>query len=315
MEIISLFTIITIVLSVTLTSVGVGIGESFTSIAAIKSINIQPKAASDINRTSIFGMALTETSAILALVIAIMLIINTTNYGYYASLSYLGIAFALSISGATIGIVSAMPASAACFAIARQPFFASNILNVMLLTISFIQTPIIFGFIVALLINYQLTSCITLGDSLRLISAGICIGLGSVGPTIGLAKFAKSASESLGLNRYSYDKVLTFTFLSEALIETPVVFALVTSLLLLTISVPTTFKGLIVLAAALCVGLGNVAPGISSGHTASSACLQIAKDTELYPIISKTSMLAQGLIDSMTIYCWMVSLLLIFFAG
>lgn len=309
------FTVVSIALAVSMTSIGVGIGESLTSIAAIKAINIQPKAAPEINKISVLGMALTETSAVLALVMAIMLILGSKNLSFYSDLSRLGIAFAISFSGAAIGIASSMPAKAACLSIARQPFFSNKILNIMLLTISFIQTPIVFGFIVALFINYQAASCASLGESLRLIAAGISIGLGSIGPTLGLAYFAKSANEGLGVNRDSYDKVLTFTFLSEALIETPVVFALVTSLLLLTNSAPSTFKGLIFLAGALCVGIGNSAPGISSGQTASSACTQIAINPNLYSVVSKTSMLAQGLIDSMTIYCWIVSLLLIFFAG
>lgn len=314
-EAISLFTILAITLAVSLTSIGVGIGESLTSIAAIKSIYIQPKAASDINTVSVLGMALTETSAILALVIAIVLFFGTNSLNFYADLSKLGVALAISISGTAIGIASYLPASAACFAVARQPFFSSKILNIMLLTISFIQTPIVFGFIVALFINYQSSSCTTLGDSLRLISAGLAIGLGSVGPTLGLACFAKSANEGLGKNRDAYDKIITFTFLSEALIETPVIFALVTSLMLLTTDAPTTLKGLTLIAASLAIGLGNSAPGIASGQTASAACEQIAINPNVYSIIAKTSMLAQGLIDSMTIYCWIVALLLIFFAG
>lgn len=310
------FTILSLVLAVALTSVGVGIGESLTSIAALKAINIQPKASNDINKLSILGMALTETSAVLALVIAIMLIISKpTSLNYYADLSRLGIAFAISFSGTAIGMASSLPAKAACLAVARQPFFANKILNIMLLTIAFIQTPVIFGFIISFFINYQANDCTTLGEALRVIASGISIGLGSIGPTLGLAYFAKSACEGLGINRDSYEKVMTFTFVSEALIETPVVFSLVTALLILTSSAPTTLHGLAFLASGLCVGIGNSAPGISSGQTAASACEQIAIKPELYSVLSKTSVLAQGLIDSMTIYCWIVSLILIFFAG
>ena len=310
-----IFTVITVALAIALTSIGVGVGESLISIAALKAMNIQPKAISDINRLSVLGMALTETSAVLALVISVMLLLAPSSGNYFTSLSNLGIAFALSFSGTTIGIASAFPARAACFSAARQPFFVSKILNMMLLTTSFIQTPIIFGFIVAIIINYQAPSSESLADSLRLIASGISIGLGSIGPTIGLSKFAESANKGLGFNRHSYDKLLIFTFLSEALIETPVVFALVTSLLLLAIPAPSIFKGLIFIAAALCVGIGNSAPGISSGETASAACTQIAINQDVYPVITKTSMLAQGFIDSMTIYCWIISFLLMFFAS
>ena len=74
----------------------------------------------------------------------------------------LGIAFAISLSGFVLGLVSALPAQQAVLAIARQPFFSQKIFRFMLITQSIIQTPIVFGFIIAMFIKDQANPSIPL---------------------------------------------------------------------------------------------------------------------------------------------------------
>jgi len=66
------------------------------------------------------------------------------------------------------------------------------------------------------------------------------------------------------------------------------------------------------LASALCVGISNIIPGINSGRIASKACNEIALNPATYSGLSRTSMIAQGFIDSIAVYGWLISLLLIF---
>jgi F0F1-type ATP synthase membrane subunit c/vacuolar-type H+-ATPase subunit K len=309
----------TTVLVVSITGLGVGIGEGLTSVAAISAINKQPGAKAEISRVAILGMALIETAAILGLVMAIMLLWSNPNYAanpYYAGIAHLGIAFAIGLSGFTIGIVSAQPAQEACLAIARQPFMAQKILRFMMISQSIIQTPVIFGFIIAMFIKTQAALITTQQESLRLIASGLCIGLGSIGPALGLAYFAKVACQSIGINRKAYNKILSFTFISQAVIETPVIFALMVSLLLITSTTrpDKSLDGLAMISAALCIGLGTIGPGIASGRTAAAACKQIALKPELQGVISRVSMFAQGLIDTFAIYALLISAMLIMFS-
>ena len=58
-------------------------------------------------------------------------------------------------------------------------------------------------------------------DSLRLIASGLCIGIGSIGPAIGLSIFSRAALNGISRNIQAYSKLLSFTFISEAIIETP----------------------------------------------------------------------------------------------
>lgn len=308
----------TIALIVGVNSVSVGIGEGLTGVAALEAMHKQPAAQNEIVRIALIGMALIETSAILAVVLALFLFIGAPDQGIslYQAIAHVGIGFALCLAGSVVGIGASWPARKACHAVARQPFFGQKIMRIMLITQSIIQSPMIFAFIIALFINGYASSVTTLADSIKLLASGLCIGLGSIGPGIGLSLFAQAACEGIGINRRSFEKIQYFTFISEAIIETPIIFALLVALLL--VATPSIgdnmLKGVAFLSAAIAMGLGTFAPGIASGKTAAAACRQIALHPNTHAAVSRTSMLAQGLIDTCAIYALVIALLL-FFAG
>ena len=123
----------------------------------------------------------------------------------------------------------------------------------------------------------------------------------------------KSACHGLGINRDAYDRLFSFTFVSEAIIETPIIFALIISIVLITstIAPDNLLKGVMMLSAGLCMSIGTIGPGISSGKTAAAAAHQIALDPEKYSILSRLSMVAQGLIDTCAIYALLIAGMLI----
>lgn len=316
LELIEFLHYITIALAVGINGLSVGIGEGLATYSALQAMNNQPKAKSEIQTAAIMGMALIETAAIMGIAVSIMLLYGTPVEikTLYFSLSEIGITLAICLTGAVIGIVSAWPAQTSCFAIARQPLQHKMIMRMMLITQSIIQTPIIFGFIIAMFIKAQAPFAASLGDSLRLIASGLCIGLGSIGPAIGLAAFAKTACASFGVNKQAYNKLLPFTFISQAIIETPVIFALVISLILASSVAPLNdIQGVALLATGLCMGLGTIGAGISSGKTAAAACKEIALEPQNYSLLSKTSMFAQGLIDTCAIYALLVAFMLMIY--
>lgn len=305
----------TIAMTISTTSLGVGIGEGIACSAAIEAINIQPSAKNDISRSAIIGMALIETAAIMGITIATLLLLDVNDSkSPYAGIAELGIAFAISLSGFVLGLVSALPAQQAVLSIARQPFFSQKIFRFMLITQSIIQTPIVFGFIIAMFIKDQANTVDSLADSIRLIASGLCIGLGCIGPAIGLAHFAQTACRGIGINKNAYNKLLSFTFISEAVIETPIIFSLIISLLLITTKIKNDdmLSAIAMLSCALCIGIGTIGAGIGSGRTAAAACHQIAITPEKHSLLSRMSMFAQGLIDTSAIYALLISLILFF---
>jgi len=305
--------------SIALSSISVGIGQGLISWSALNAIDRQPAVESDVMRVAIIGMSLVETVAILGLLVSILLLVYTSSSSsnIFAHYSEIGIIAAMGITGLAIGLASSLPAQAACLAVARQPFFAQRISGFMLMTQVLIQTPMIAAFLVSLFIQGQAASATTFSDSLRLIASGLCVGLGSIGPAIGLSTFSKAAVTSLGKNTKAYDKLLSFTFISEALIETPIIFCLLIAITLLFLvpqsATEKTIDGVIFLAAGLCTGLGTLGVGISSGSTAAAACTQIGINPDLYNTISRTSILAQSLIETIVLYTVVLSLLMILF--
>lgn len=301
-----------IVALVCITSVAVGIGESCISKEAIKAIDFQPGAKTEINKAALLGIALTETSAIIGLVLAIILFSKAFILPY-SGLPLIGIVLAVALPGFAAGIVSCRPIIKACHSIMRQPFFSSKVINLMLITTSFIQTPVVFGFIISLFIYYQIPFCTNYTQAIRLFASGLSIGLGGIGSIIGLSHYAQQACASIGYNRNAYFRIITFTFISQALIETPVIFALIISLLILNTNVTqdslTTATALI--CAALCTAISNIAPGISSGKTAAAACQQITINPQNYSTLSKASLITQGMLDSFAIYGWAIALFIL----
>jgi F-type H+-transporting ATPase subunit c len=305
----------TIALTMGISSAGVGLGGGMISGAALDAINKQPAARDDISRGAILGMALIETASIMGFSMATILLRGApaSSYGYCAEL---GIMLAVCIPGLTIGLLSALPPVEACFAVARQPFFSQKIGYPMVLAQSILQTPIIFGFIVAIMIKNQAATIITFEECLKLIASGLCIGLGSIGPAIGLARFAQTACRGIGINREAYTKIFSFMLVSAAMIETPIIFSLIVSMLILLAPLPAgpaaLTKSIALLAAAICMGFGTFGPGISSGRASSAACEQITYNPDQYDTLSKASVFSQGMIDTSAIYALLVSLWLIY---
>ena len=303
----------TAALLVCVSAIGVGIGQGLISVDAIKAMHIQPQASIGITRLCILGMALLEFAAISGLTLAMFILFTNSTITLYSGIAELGIAAALAITGLVIGFASYFPASRACRALARQPLFPQEILRFMLLSQSIIQTPIVFSFIIAMFIKTQVAYVTTLPDALRLLSSGLCIGIGSIGPALGLAYFSKTACESIGTNRAAYPKLLSFTFISQAIIETPILFALLVSLMLLSTSANDNLLAAIgLLSAALCAGMGTFGPGFSSGRIAGAACKEIAMAPENHSYLSRVSMFGQGMVDTGAIYAFLIAILLYF---
>jgi F0F1-type ATP synthase membrane subunit c/vacuolar-type H+-ATPase subunit K len=297
-----------------LSSFGAGIGQGLTGRTALKAMDIQPQARGDIGRSAMMGMALIDTASILCLTIAFMMVFGArSGQSLYANIADLGILCALSLPGFVIGITSALPACEACLSIARQPFFAPKISRFMLICQSVIQTPIIFGFIVAFLIKTSANSCTNITDSIRLVATGLTVGLSSLGPILGMATFAKKACRGLGINRNAYGSLMTLTLISNAIIETPIILSLVVALVILseTVQPDNILDSIRVLSAALCIGVGTFGPGLNSGRTAAVACEEISQNPSVYGTVSKVSLFAQGLIDTCSIYAFLIALMII----
>ena len=303
-------------LTVIIPALGVGLGQGLTSLSALRAIDEQPVARGEIMRTFVLAMALIETAAILSFIIGLKLALFGTHSAFenapYIHYAELGIMFAVALSGCASGIMSAFPAQKALLSVARQPFFLNKIQLIMLVTQSIMQTPIIFALLVSLVIQNQLESITTLSDSLRIIGSGLSLGIGSIGPVIGLGLLAKAACKAVSINKNIFAKIFSFTVISSALIESAILFSFIIALYLLKpLSSDAPYKGLSLLAGGLAMGLSTLGVGISSGKLTAQTCNSFTSKPELYSVLTKSSLFSQVLIETSAIYALVISLMLI----
>ncbi len=307
------------VFTMVLPAVGVSIGQGIISFSAMEALTLQPNARAEISRIYMIALVLVETSAILGFIIGLKLIYfgasEGLNHAPFIHYSELGIMLALGISGCVVGIASALPARHACLAVARQPFFNAKIQLLMLITQSLMQTPVIFGLIVSIIIMGQLPYVIDLSNALRIIGSGLCIGLGSVGPVVGLSLLAQQACKGAGINRQAYSKIFSFTAISFALIESTIIFCLVIALFLLKPNIPdaTGLKGFASLFAGGAMAFGTMGVGIASGLVTSTACRIFSSKPDVYGVVSRSSFFCQIFIETCAIYSLLIALGFIFF--
>ena len=65
-------------------------------------------------------------------------------------------------------------------------------------------------------------------------------------------------------------------------------------------------------AAALCMGIGSVAPALGEGRAVAQALGSIAQQPDEAGTISRTLFIGLAMIESIAIYCFVVSIILIF---
>jgi len=234
------------------------------------------------------------------------------------ALSELGIGSVIGIAAASISIASSFIVKASSSSIARQPFFAQKIISMMLLAQSIIEAPVIFAFIVALLIRSEIHNTMTMLDGVKNVAACLAIIFGCIGPSIGQAIFGHAACCSIGLNKKTYNKIFSFTLLNQAVIETPLIFCLLISLILIYTPLfddQAIFQGSILLTSALTIGFGALGTATGLGYTASKSCYQIAYDPENYSLIFRMTLIIHAFIESSIIYAMIIALLLIMKGG
>ncbi len=299
---------------IALPAIGVSLGQGMVGRTMSTALDLQPGARAVLNsRVFIIGNALTETAAILATVVSLLVLFKAAPTTLEQSFSFLGVFFAMTLPATIIGFLASLPVRETLIAAARQPLFAHKIANLFLLIVSLALTPIVFGFLVSMMIVAQITTTIDFLSGLAFLGSGLVLGIGSIGPAIGTALLGMQACKSAGTNRDAYSPIFSYTFISAAIIETPILFALVISIILIFVPFPDkplTYYA-ILLAAAM-TSIPTIAVGISTGRTAKAACAQIALHPEAYPGLLRMSLICQALTDANAIYGLIISIIMLF---
>lgn len=301
-------------LALLLSTFGTGIGQGIAGAYSLEAMTRQDLGTDQAFRAMVIGLALIESGCIFALVLSLLLILTPLEaISLGVAISEVGIALAIGLSSAAIGIASSFTVAASCNAISRQPFFSQNIMTTMLLSQSIIEAPVIFSFIIALMIKGYAHPDMGVLEGLKFLSCGLVIGLGSIGPAIGQGIFSSSAQKAIGNNTYAYKNLFTFILLNQAVIETPVIFSLLVSFVILYFpmaqgSILSIFA---IIGATLSMGFGAMGTGIANGYVGSRGCIEISLKPFVYSSILRATLLSQAIIEASVIYAFIVALFLI----
>ena len=298
-------------------AIGAAIGEGYTAAQANEAVSRDPKNSGEIFKNMLVGQAVAESASIFALVIAILLLfldVPVPTLLKAAALFGAGISMGFGAIGSGIG--SGYPGGKACEGIARQPAVASQLTTNMLIGSAVCQTPAIFSMVVALMLMF-----INFGNAplfptwAAYLGAGISMGLAAIGSGYGGGLAAGASCEGIARQPKTAANVTTIMLVGQAVSQTPSIFGLLVSFILMFKSFPESTAlsaSMALLGAGICTGFGGIGPGIGNGMTAEGAVRWVARNVEHAGDLMRIMIVGQEVSQSTEIYAMVVSLVLIF---
>lgn len=237
-------------------AIGSGWGLGYTANGTLRSMARQPHHNSLLFRNMLVGQAITETPAIFSLVISFLLFFNVDKHlespwSTSQTAAFLAAGLCMGVGAIGSGIGSGLVAHNALQAMSRNPSSQGQVTIFMLIGQAWCQTGSIFALVISLLLlnsgGFSALSTasdphiwslipISAGEivtTARYLGSGIAMGFGAIGSSIGIAYVSAMACKSLAVAPESGQKIKTIYFIGSAVTETPVIFSLVVSLILL----------------------------------------------------------------------------------
>ncbi len=304
-------------LAMGLGAIGAAIGEGYTAAQANVAVSRDPKNSGEIFKNMLVGQAVAESASIFALVIAILLLfldVSVPTLLKAAALFGAGISMGFGAIGSGIG--SGYPGGKACAGIARQPAIASQLTTNMLIGSAVCQTPAIFSMVVALMLMF-----INFGNAplfptwAAYLGAGISMGLAAIGSGYGGGLAAGASCEGIARQPKTAANVTTIMLVGQAVSQTPSIFGLLVSFILMFKTFPESSAlsaSMALLGAGICTGFGGIGPGLGNGMTAEGAVKWVARNVEHAGDLMRIMLVGQAVSQSTAIYAMVVSLVLIF---
>ena len=298
-------------------AVGAAIGEGYTAARANLAVSRNPEISDDIFKNMLVGQAVAESASIFALVIAILLLfMNTGTPSMLKAAAFLGAGLSMGFGAIGSGIGSGYPGGEACYGISQQPAAGSQLTTNMLIGSAVCQTPAIFSMVVALMLIF-----IDFGNApltptwAAFVGAGLSTGLAAIGSGYGGGLAAGASCEGIARTPQSVASVTTIMLVGQAVSQTPSIFGLLISFILMFKSFPESSMlatPMALLGAGLCMGFGGIGPGIGNGMAAEGAVRWVARNVEHAGELMRIMLVGQAVSQSTAIYSMVVSLVLIF---
>lgn len=298
-------------------AIGAALGEGYTAGLANEGNSQDPTKSGEIVKNMLVGQAVAESAGIFSLVIAILLLfldVGAATMVKAAAVFAAGLCMGSGAIGSGIG--SGYPGGEACLGLSRQPAISGRLTTNMLIGSAVCQTPAIFAMVVALMLMFLDFSKAPVWPTwAALIGAGFSTGMAAIGSGIGGGMAAGASCEGVARNPETVGQVTTTMLVGQAVSQTPSIFGLLVSFILMFKAFPETTAlapAMALLGAGLSMGFGGIGPGIGNGMTAEGAVRWIARNIEAAGTLTRTMLVGQAVSQSTAIYAMVISLVLIF---
>jgi len=298
-------------------AIGAALGEGFTAGLANEGISQKPELSGDIMKNMLVGQAVAESAGIFALVIAILLLFmdfSSTNLLTASALLGAGLSMGLGALGSGTG--SGYPAGHACLGLARQPAVGNRLTTNMLIGSAVCQTPAIFSMVISLMLMFMDFSNMPVSPTwAAFLGAGLSTGLAAIGSGYGGGLTAGASCEGIARQPESLGQTTTIMLVGQAVSQTPAIFGLLVSFILMFKAFPETTNiatPMALLGAGISMGFGGIGPGIGNGLAGEGATRWVSRNMEATGLLTRTMLVGQAVSQSTAIYAMVVSLVLVF---
>lgn len=301
-------------LAILFPSLGVAFGLEIAASGMLEATLRQPSAVKQISKIFVLGAAMIEGTFIAAFIVTLAMVFPSYSHlTLEISIAELGMALAIGLCACFVALASGFTIRGTCKAVARQPFFVNKIQMLAMIILTLTETPVFFALIIALFMRNNLTALLTLPQSIKMLGVGFLMGLVAVGPCIGQILFAEQSCFAVGVNRKAYNKLFTFSVLTEALIETPILLAFVLAIFILIkdFALSSLLSCAVFLSSSLVASIGALGAGFGLGYIGGHSAQKIASNPEQYPAILQTSILSSIFVETTNIFCFFVAVLIL----
>ena len=223
-------------LSMGLGAIGSGVGSGLPAGIACRGISRQPSASAMIKINMYIGTAISQTPAIFSLITSLVLIFTDFSarpvWPTFAALMGAGMAAGFGAIGSGVG--DGLVASSACEGISRQPESAPLVTKMMLLGQAVTETTAIYGLLIAFILIFKTFPATDMvAPGMALFAAGLCMGIGAIGPGIGEGFTARSAVGWIARNQGATTDLTRLMLVGQAVSESTGIYSLVIALVLI----------------------------------------------------------------------------------
>ncbi len=229
--------------------------------------------------------------------------------------AFLGGALAIGFGAIGAAIGEGYTAGQATTAISRNPHISGDIFKTMLVGQAIAESASIFALVVAMILLFSKFNAGSYVTVAALLSAGLSMGFGAIGAGIGSGLPAGAACVGMARQPGMRGRLTTNMLIGSAVCQTPSIFALVVSFILLFSnfsSSPVNPTWAALLGAGLASGLSAIGSGIGGGFVAQASCEGIARQPLAVTPVTNVMLLGQAVTQTPAILGLLVSFILIF---